>query len=290
MRTFRGLPTTSTTRLTAQVNHFLHTNLAAAHQAASSSTRSKMQMLEKLNGLDLKSFPLEFDESPSSDISTLPLLTTPLPPAEDMTWIQHHTPDWNAEQEGLHPPAAPVMKDLDSFTEGTGKGSFDSLLDEAASYEGDLLHHPDDYSLHALGFPDLDPSMSDSIEQWREEVSGYGLAAPSLGVTDLPEDLMEREAMEEAESMLDIFNLGSEELDDTVNDMSSYDASISSAPLTTATTPRVMKRARSRSPTSQCSRRIRRARSKSLSSICELTNVPPWRAKNIRGSFLNPFD
>jgi len=251
-------------------------------------------MLEKLDGLDLRSFPIEFDESPTTAVSTLPRLTTPLPPAEDTTRIEFHTSDWNAERDAIQPPEAPVMKDLDSFTEGTGKGSFDSILDEAAGDEGDLVYHPDDANLLALGL--LDPSVSHSIEMWREEVSGHSVGAPSLGVTDLPEDPIDREAVEAAESLLDVINLGSEELEDmeTVNDsrrMPLY-VSMSSAPVT-ATTPRVMKRARSRSPTSQCSRRIRRARSKSLSSIClstELSSLPPWRTKSMPQNYLQPFD
>ncbi|GLB42180.1 hypothetical protein LshimejAT787_1101950 [Lyophyllum shimeji] len=291
-----GQFTTLITKSTALVRRFPDINFAAARQAATSATQTKMQMLEKLNDLDLKSFPLEFDESPTSAVTTLPQLTTPLPPAEDTSWIAYQPSDWILEREAIQPPAAPVMKDLDSFTEGTGKGSFESVIDEAAGDGGDLFNHPDDTNFAALGLlPELDPSLSHAIEMWREEVSGYGLGAPNPGIADLPEDPIEREAIDAAESLLDVINLGSEELEDVVNDPPRrplYHISLSSAPLT-ATTPRVMKRARSRSPTSQCSRRIRRARSKSLSSIClstELTKVPPWRAKNDREKFMPPFD
>ncbi|KAF5379156.1 hypothetical protein D9615_006068 [Tricholomella constricta] len=238
-----------------------------------------MHLLEKLTELSLKSFPVDHNDTPDTAVTTLPRLTTPLPSAEDTTRIEFPTSEWNVDREAMQPPAAPMMKDLDSFTDGTGKGSLESILDEAPNERGDLMYHPDE----SLGFiPELDPSISHSIEMWREEVSGYDASAPSLGVADLPEDPIEREAMEAAESLLDGVKLDNEpRIMPVFNNVS-----MGSAPLT-ATTPRVMKRARSRSPTSQCSRRIRRARSKSLSSICGLANSS-WHAKT--ESYKRPFD
>jgi hypothetical protein len=58
------------------------------------------------------------------------------------------------------------MKDLDSFTEGTGKGSFDSIPAASTNEFGEPIHGPNALSLELL--PIADPNQS--VKLWREEV------------------------------------------------------------------------------------------------------------------------
>ncbi|KAG5636581.1 hypothetical protein H0H81_007552 [Sphagnurus paluster] len=238
-----------------------------------------MQRLDKL-GLHLLSLPLDFEESPETVTPDLP---TPLPWTEDTTRIDVHTAAWDVDQDDIDEnptPSAPVMKDLDSFTEGTGRGSFDSVLDEPF-LEGDLFCHPQE--------PQMVSRLS--IDAWRREIVGSPVGAPSMGPASLPEDPIDAEAMETAESLLDGFNFESEELEDVVQNEplynnTMYNVSARSA-LATASTPCVMKRARPGSPGSQCSRRIR-PRSKSLSSIRTSAADAPWLGSS--ENYKRPFD
>jgi len=249
---------------------------------------TNMEILEKLPDLELKSFPVDLDESPSTVVSTLP--PTPMPPAQANSF-ECHISDFDADRDAVPYPAAPVMKDYDSFTEGTGKGSFD-YLDEAEEY-GELVCHPET-SPDALGLRlAADPSLRRDINIWLQGVPTT-VSAPTMGITDLPDDPADVAALETAESLLDGISLGSGELDDTIADdrqLSTCNLPINARAM--AMTPRVMKRARSRSPNSQASRRIRRPRSRSLSSLSFYTdhaNLPPWRTENAHNSYLSPFD
>jgi hypothetical protein len=58
------------------------------------------------------------------------------------------------------------MKDLDSFTEGTGKGSFDSIPAASTNEFGEPIQGPNALSLELL--PIADPNLS--VEQWRKDV------------------------------------------------------------------------------------------------------------------------
>jgi len=70
------------------------------------------------------------------------------------------------DEEHTQVPGAPRMKDLDSFTDGTGKGSFDSIPAASTNEFGEPIHAPNALSLELL--PVADPNMS--VERWRKEV------------------------------------------------------------------------------------------------------------------------
>lgn len=191
------------------------------------------------------------------------------------------------------------MKDLDSFTEGTGKGSFDSILDDTTNEPGELFYHPD-LNSDSLGLmPELDPNLSLSIEMWREEVyfdTPLDLPPRASQGAELQENGFAREAIDAADSFSEI-NLGSEDLVDSIDDgprMQLYIPTPSS--MIESSIPRVLKRARSRTP--EPSRRTRpRPRSKSLSSIrstghifASLSSAPPWRTEHFLDNYLHPFD
>lgn len=204
----------------------------------------------------------------------------------------------------METPGAPVIKDLDSFTEGTGAGSFADFVDEDDANElnlGTLVAHPEPSNPNAL------------IMAWLEDVPITGpfsdpiteINAPRASHTALPEDSRQREALERTGALLRSFSIdgdedGNEEDfrdmdsddvgDDHVNVTLSVDGSARlripspsnlvssmSTPLAVMT-PRAMKRARSQSPASQASRHVR---SKSLSSIHGLPRgLPPWRTNH----------
>ncbi|KAH0581315.1 hypothetical protein J132_07387 [Termitomyces sp. J132] len=232
-----------------------------------------------------------------------PLLATPvaLPPAHDTTRIEFSGFDTYEVKGVIEIPGAPVMKDLDSFTEGTGAGSFADLIDQDDSDKlvlGTLLAHPEP----------CNPNTS--IMAWIEDVrithqTSESIAegnAPWVGCVDLPEDPLHMEALEATEALLEDFIIDADAEDpgdmsgDDNGDDDSVDINVSvgdrripspsylvppmSAP-PTAMTPRLMKRARSRSPASQTSRHVR---SKSLSRIHslprDLTALPPWRSNH----------
>ncbi|KAJ3879165.1 hypothetical protein F5051DRAFT_211805 [Lentinula edodes] len=120
----------------------------------------RVELLDELMDLPLKGFT-DIDATPSSGITSLP---TPHanehPPLEDSVQPPRHEPAHSEHQHIIY-PAAPLIKDLDSFTEGTG-GSFDFLMDEN-SFE---TAHP----LNSLSLSLLPPQVSLSIESWREDV------------------------------------------------------------------------------------------------------------------------
>lgn len=67
--------------------------------------------------------------------------------------------------EPIEVPGAPKIKDLDSFTEGTGRGSFDSIPAASTNEFGEPIHGPNALSLELL------PVVSVSVEKWRKEVA-----------------------------------------------------------------------------------------------------------------------
>lgn len=67
-------------------------------------------------------------------------------------------------------PGAPRMKDFDSFTEGTAKGSFDSIPAASTDEHGESVAPINTLSLSLL--PPHDTSLS--IEMWRAEVHSSG--------------------------------------------------------------------------------------------------------------------
>ncbi|KAG6815819.1 hypothetical protein H0H87_011118 [Tephrocybe sp. NHM501043] len=251
-------------------------------------------------GGDFKLLNFEFGSPVSDDLS--PLLATPVgpAPAHDTTRIESpyvprairsHPSSPSPFRSGfarytvesvINTPGAPVMKDLDSFTDGTGAGSFADFGDGDEEYTPSILvAHPIPYNA--------------TIQAWRMDVSASN--APLVPFADLPDDPQQMEALESAEALLEEFAINVEEEPEEVEDDYAYDTSFNGGIGTHTTpatpiilvppmsapvemTPRVMKRARSSSPASQASRR---ARPRSLSSIggglpSDLTALPPWRS------------
>ena len=116
--------------------------------------------------------------------------------------LTHHCSEgWYTPQAPIQQPGAPRMKDLDSFTEGTGQGSFDFLPLTAAEEGLPLIFHPPDTidMEHSVGrnaniLPtnplalDLLPSSSnleDAVLAWRENVVNPSLLLP-LPTLELP--------------------------------------------------------------------------------------------------------
>ena len=260
-----------------------------------------------------------FDSVNPENDELSPLLATPVaaPPAHDTTRIESpyvfmfllsmstssNQPDSGFTtyevQDVIETPGAPVIKDLDSFTEGTGAGSFADFVDEDDANElaGTLLAHPEP----------CNPNTS--IMAWIEDVrithqSSEPIAesnTPWVGCADLPEDPLHTEALETTEALLGDFNIdadaeGSGNIGgDDDGDDDNVDASVSVGPRIpspsnlvppistslTAITPRVMKRARSRSPGSQTSRRVRSGSVSSIHSLPrDFTALPPWRSNH----------
>jgi hypothetical protein len=123
--------------------------------------------LDLLEDIQLRSFN-ENDQTPSSGTTTLPTPNEhqfPLTADEvEKNLIFWETPD-SQEENQIPVPAAPHQKDLDSFTDGTGVGSFDFL----SSHPGDLFPPPLEDRYHAA----LETEPSDhmqSIVMWREDV------------------------------------------------------------------------------------------------------------------------
>ncbi|KAJ3845212.1 hypothetical protein F5878DRAFT_655214 [Lentinula raphanica] len=120
----------------------------------------RRELLDKLMDLPLKGFP-DLDATPSSGITSLPT-----PHIDDHPQLEEPVESsrlQNAPTERQHIiyPSTPHLKDLDSFTEGTG-GSFDFLADEDV-YENT-------YTLNTLALSLLPPERPISIESWREDV------------------------------------------------------------------------------------------------------------------------
>ncbi|KDR80171.1 hypothetical protein GALMADRAFT_208343 [Galerina marginata CBS 339.88] len=125
--------------------------------------------------------------TPSSTNASLPT-----PPALKSSHVFLASPvrsfggdNWYSEERSIPPPNAPLLKDLDSFTEGTGQGSFDFPLATGAD-EAPMLplifHPPENYDEDDEDVPtptsdslalDRLPSpgdLTDVVLAWRESV------------------------------------------------------------------------------------------------------------------------
>ncbi|PPQ87330.1 hypothetical protein CVT25_002080, partial [Psilocybe cyanescens] len=133
--------------------------------------------------------------TPSSTNASLPT-----PPALKSSHIYLASPDrpfgghnWYSEERTI-PPNAPLMKDLDSFTEGTGQGSFDFPIatgpDEPPPMLPLIFHPPENFVAVGDISPstpnplalDLLPSPSDptdAVLAWIEGVSATSEEFPS---------------------------------------------------------------------------------------------------------------
>ncbi|KAF5389538.1 hypothetical protein D9757_004208 [Collybiopsis confluens] len=132
----------------------------------------RIELLDKLIELPLKGFP-EIDTTPTSGVTSLPTphadehtpLDDPVNPPNEYVYLTVHTTASltpSSSRANTYPPT-PRIKDLDSFTEGTG-GSFDFLAEEDSLAEPAPL-------LNSLSLSLLPPQESlVSIEIWREDV------------------------------------------------------------------------------------------------------------------------
>lgn len=111
-------------------------------------------------------------------------------------WLNHHHSEgWYTPQGPIQQPGAPLIKDLDSFTEGTGQGSFDFLPLTAAEEGLPLIFHPPDTIEHmehsvdhnanilpanpfALDLLPSPSNLEDAVLAWRENVVNPSLPPP----------------------------------------------------------------------------------------------------------------
>lgn len=115
--------------------------------------------------------------------------------------IHHYSEGWYTTQAPIQQPGAPRMKDLDSFTEGTGQGSFDFLPLTMAEEGVPLIFHPPDtiedseHSVNrkatirpinplALNLLPSPSNLEDSVLAWRKNVVNPSLL-PSLPTLEL---------------------------------------------------------------------------------------------------------
>ncbi|KAF8962586.1 hypothetical protein BDZ97DRAFT_1920400 [Flammula alnicola] len=107
-------------------------------------------MLESLKGLSIKGFHDCSHETPNANTPSSTNASLPTPPALKSSHVFLASPEppfghaWYSEGRSI-PPNAPLMKDLDSFTDGTGQGSFDFPLATGADETPlPLIFHPTD--------------------------------------------------------------------------------------------------------------------------------------------------
>ncbi|TFK73393.1 hypothetical protein BDN72DRAFT_834800 [Pluteus cervinus] len=133
-------------------------------------------VLERLE-INLRNFGEEIasDVTPSSEASSLPTPDTEPSNLSDVE-IQPHPHSWQSLDFGesrIEPPGAPLLKDYDSFTEGSARGSFESL---ASWGEQDL--NDSVYTVTSAPKPTSTNDTSSYIEEWREQVSSTATAVP----------------------------------------------------------------------------------------------------------------
>ncbi|KAF9460045.1 hypothetical protein BDZ94DRAFT_954067 [Collybia nuda] len=226
-----------------------------------------LNKLDKLTDLKLKGFPGESNETPSSGISTLPT-----PDVNDEKWIDVHTFEWTAEddRQNIEAPGAPRIRDLDSFTEGTGKGSFDSIPADVTNEFGEYILFPDSFSLGLL--PEIDTDLF--IAEWREGVGNAGTDVEAVTGNHL---LVDTDIMDTVDALSDIsLEYGVPE-DTSEGPRITFNITTSSSNLMPVSVPCNTKRARSSTP--DPARRMRRRSSSRLSvrsaiSCFDLTAFP----------------
>ncbi|KAJ8516835.1 hypothetical protein ONZ45_g5891 [Pleurotus djamor] len=126
---------------------------------------SDVDVLEPL-GLPLRGFQTN-DETPTTAPTSLPT-----PSCERLQHVQVvPLPTWSlptALDYDIKVPGAPLLRDYDSFTEGTAKGSFDSIpLVTTDECEEELIGVLD---YEAVGSLPIDIGARSTIEQWRDTV------------------------------------------------------------------------------------------------------------------------
>ncbi|KAF7349270.1 hypothetical protein MSAN_01716500 [Mycena sanguinolenta] len=135
----------------------------------------RSNMLERLNDIPLKGFQ-EMEETPSSATMSLPTPEAqhdvPLPPVDTLEALGVPQTDpvsyLFAGDDGIVvPPAAPRMKDYDTFTEGTAEGSFNSIPAAETNELGEPIYPISARALAAL--PSMTPLFpsSSGARVWR---------------------------------------------------------------------------------------------------------------------------
>ncbi|KAJ6486916.1 hypothetical protein C8R45DRAFT_996435 [Mycena sanguinolenta] len=156
----------------------------------------RSNMLERLNDIPLKGFP-EMEETPSSATMSLP---TPeaqdvaLPPVDTVQALggSQTVPVsylFAGDDGILVPPAAPRMKDYDTFTEGTAEGSFNSIPAAETNELGEPIYPISARALAALPLNDA----TVSIEQWRQGVEDFVAAQAAVVAAEPPPVLVLRD-------------------------------------------------------------------------------------------------
>ncbi|KAJ7272042.1 hypothetical protein B0H12DRAFT_675720 [Mycena haematopus] len=154
----------------------MHTEARSPSGPGYTLADERSNMLERLNEIPLKGFP-EMEETPTSATMSLPTPEgqhVPLPPLDPMEPLEPPSMPvsylFAADAAGiLIPPAAPRMKDYDTFTEGTAEGSFNSIPAAETNEHGEPIYPISARALAAL--PLNDPTVF--IEQWRQGVEDY---------------------------------------------------------------------------------------------------------------------
>jgi hypothetical protein len=127
-------------------------------------------VLESLKGLSIRGF-FDCNDTPTMNTPSSTSASLPTPPALKTSRVFLASPErlfggsgWFSPDRPIPAPNAPLMKDLDSFTDGTGQGSFDFPLgsgaDEAPMLP--LIFHPHTIDTSNATSPHL-TSMGDSL-------------------------------------------------------------------------------------------------------------------------------
>ncbi|TFK29874.1 hypothetical protein FA15DRAFT_573291, partial [Coprinopsis marcescibilis] len=137
-------------------------------------------VLDKLEELSIINIDDEQDDSPSYDTASLPTPEAPLAdfnlrtvsPYQHPLYIWYDIDDNDNQVSGeslsMKVPGAPLMRDLDSFTEGTGTGSFDDIPCAATNEVGESIYSTTEATVSLL--PPPEPFLA-AIERWRENVN-----------------------------------------------------------------------------------------------------------------------
>ncbi|KIM46793.1 hypothetical protein M413DRAFT_23144 [Hebeloma cylindrosporum] len=141
------------------------------------------EMLESLRGLSIRGF-IDRSDPPTPSSTNISLRTPPALRSSEVFLAFPEQPSggpgWFTPDRPIPPPNAPLLKDLDSFTDGTGQGSFDFPLgpgaDEASSLP--LIFHPPNADTHmpmtnslALELLPEPGNPNEAVRAWIEGVS-----------------------------------------------------------------------------------------------------------------------
>jgi len=125
-------------------------------------------VLDKLEELSIIGIDESRRDSPASAATSL-LPTPPVPHAPfNAQPYKGHVQIWSdfeVDDEPMPVPGAPLLKDMDSFSQGSAAGDFDDLPEWKPDDEGGYEYPANEISLSLL--PPVEP---DWIDRWRAEV------------------------------------------------------------------------------------------------------------------------